>query len=130
MSGSDDDERRRAPRFQFAAPVSVGTRSEHVVLGGRAVNASAVGVLVSFPGPALPINAGDLCLLSLHLTDGSLHVVGRVRRKELGDDELYYVGIEYEELQEHELSRIRQQAGPDPPSSPASGDGYVQKRPR
>lgn len=89
MSDYEGEERRRAPRFAVTGSVTVGTRSEQQVLGGGAVNVSAVGILVSFPGPALPINAGDRCLVSLHLPDRVLHIVGQVTRRELGTDGRY-----------------------------------------
>jgi hypothetical protein len=101
------EERRRADRFQLGVTVAVATRAEQVVNGGRAVDASAVGILVSFPGPALSVNRGDRCLVSLHLPDRVLHLVGEVTRKDRGDDDRYYVGIEYERLPDSEVVRLR-----------------------
>jgi hypothetical protein len=101
------EERRRADRFHLGVTVTVATRSEQVVNGGRAVNASAVGILVSFPGPALSVNRGDRCLVSLQLSDRIVHLMGEVRRKDRGDDDRYYVGIEYERLPDSEVARLR-----------------------
>ena len=62
MTCTEDDERRRARRFQLDAPVSAITRSEQVILGGYSVNVSAAGILVSFPlrrSPSPPVTAAS-----------------------------------------------------------------------
>ena len=107
MSRYEGEERRQAPRFAVTASVTVGTRSEQQVRGGEAVNVSAVGILVSFPGPALPVNAGDRCLVSLQLPDRVLHLIGQVTRRELGTDGRYYVGVEYDRLPDADVARLR-----------------------
>lgn len=107
MSGPGGQERRRAERFVVTSSITLATRSEQRLDGGRAVNASAVGLLVSFPSAALPIGPGDRCLVSLQLPDRLLHILGVVRRKERGTDQRYYLGIEFDELPERELDQLR-----------------------
>jgi len=105
-------ERRRAHRFRLRAELTVATRAEQVVRGGQAVDGSAVGILVAFPALALPVSVGDRCLVSVHLCDRVLHVMGEVRRKEAGDDGRYYVGLEYPRLPDAELAHLQTGAPP------------------
>jgi hypothetical protein len=107
MNRYEGPERRRAPRFRLRAELTVATRTEQVVRGGEAVDGSAVGILVAFPALALPVSLGDRCLVSVHLGDRVLHVMGEVRRKEAGDDGRYYVVIEYPRLPEAELAHLQ-----------------------
>jgi hypothetical protein len=115
MTAPGGEERRRAPRFRIDVSAAIATRSEQRVTGGRTVDASAVGVLLSFPGAALPVGFGDRCLVSLQLSDRLLHIMGVVRRKELGADQRYYVGIEIDNLPAAELEQLRDEAGAPPP---------------
>lgn len=91
----------------------MATGSEHLIVGGESVDASAVGVLVAVPGAAMPVAVGDRCLVTIQLRDGALHVMAQVCRKERGDDGRYYVGLEYEELAPGDLERLRAHAGDD-----------------
>jgi hypothetical protein len=104
------EERRRAARFPLAGAVHAATWAERVLVGGYAVNASETGLLVSFPGPAVPVHIGDRCLMSIQLRGGLVHLLGHVRRKAPGDDGRYYVGIELEQPSEDDLDLLRTSA--------------------
>ena len=110
MTAPGGEDRRRAPRFRIDVSAAIATRSEQRVTGGRAVDASAVGVLLSFLGAALPVGQGDRCLVSLQLSDRLLHVMGVVRRKEVGADQRYYVGVEIDDLPAAELEQLQNEA--------------------
>jgi hypothetical protein len=104
------EERRKSVRFSLAGAVDAATWAERVLVGGFAVNASQNGLLVSFPGPAVPVHLGDRCLLSIHLTGGLVHLLGHVRRKAPGDDGRYYVGMELERPSEDDVDLLRASA--------------------
>ena len=106
------NERRRAARFSLTGAVNAATWAERVLVGGHAVNASETGLLVSFPGPAVPVNLGDRCLVSLQLGGGLVHLLGYVRRKAPGDDGRYYVGIELDRPTDDDLELLRASASP------------------
>lgn len=108
--GYSGEERRKAVRFSLAGAVHAATWAERVLVGGFAVNASENGLLVSFPGPAVPVHLGDRCLLSIQLTEGLVHLLGHVRRKAAGDDGRYYVGIELERPSDDDLDLLRASA--------------------
>ena len=91
----------------LSGAVDVVTWSERIIVGGHAINASAVGILVSFPVPAVPVQVGDRCLVTVRLPSGLLHLPGHVRRKEPGDDGRYYVGVELDPLHDDDLHFLR-----------------------
>jgi len=74
----------------------MATHREQAVTDARTVDVSRNGVLLAFGGPTVPFQVGDRCLVSLTLPDGVLHLLGSIRRREVGHDDAHYIGVEFE----------------------------------
>jgi hypothetical protein len=70
-----------------------------------AIDGSETGVLVALAEPLGLVRGARVCL-SMPTGEGLLHMVGRVRRVERGDDFRTYVGVSVsDELNRHEVER-------------------------
>jgi hypothetical protein len=77
-------------------PVRVATMSEQPLPAAASVDASHNGVLVALAEPFGLVHDTRVCL-SLPGDDGHVHLMGRVRRVERGDDFRTYVALSLDE---------------------------------
>jgi hypothetical protein len=89
-------ERRAAARVGVSLPVRVATMSEQPLPAAESVDASQSGVLVALAEPFGLVNDTRVCV-SMPADDGRVHLMGRVRRVERGDDFRTYVALSLDE---------------------------------
>lgn len=110
-------DRRRSSRHTLHVAVSVTAGPETPCPPSETVDIGRHGILVRLAIPARPVCVGERVLVSLELEDGALHLLGRTTRSLRGDDDRWYLAVEFDEVEPMDRSRLDQlidSAGPQP----------------
>ena len=121
-----DKERRRAPRRVEEYPAQLIAGPEQPLPTGTAIDLSETGVLVCLPETSAPLRDGETVVITLGDTGARIHVMAEVRRHVRGDDDRFYLALEFQQLHrddEMQLRRmVRQQAEAGPQDSVVSAE--------
>ncbi|MCU1346036.1 MAG: PilZ domain [Acidimicrobiia bacterium] len=108
------EERRRSPRKVDAYPAQLIAAPEQMLPTGTAIDLSESGVLVCLPETSVPLRDGETVVITLGDAGARIHLLGEVRRHVRGEDERFYLALEFQQLHsedEEQLRRmVRQQA--------------------
>lgn len=85
-------ERRAAARVWVDRPVRVASMTEQALPRADSIDASSSGVLVALAEPVGLACDTRVCF-SMPTDDGMVHLLGRVRRVERGDDFRTYIAL-------------------------------------
>jgi hypothetical protein len=109
-----DDERRRGPRRVEEYPAQLIAAPEQPLPTGTAIDLSETGVLVCLPETSVPLRDGETVVITLGDTGARIHVMAEVRRHVRGDDDRFYLALEFQRLhpedEDHLRRMVRQQA--------------------
>jgi len=102
-----DTERRRGPRRVEDYPAQLVASPEQPLPTGTAIDLSETGVLVCLPETSAPLRDGETVVITLGDTGARIHVMAEVRRHVRGDDDRFYLALEFRQLHSDDEEQLR-----------------------
>jgi hypothetical protein len=102
-----DQDRRRAPRRVEEYPAQLIAAPEQPLPTGTAIDLSETGVLVCLPETSVPLRDGETVVITLGSRGARIHVMAEVRRHVRGDDDRFYLALEFQRLHPEDESMLR-----------------------
>ncbi len=104
-----DDDRRSAPRRPLPRCVQLSRAPEIPLPSAELVDASTTGFLLRVRGRHACAAVHDRLLVSVHLAGRPCHMIGEVRRVDLGHDGYAYIGVQLAVIDEADASLLAEE---------------------